>query len=122
MKKCVCRGCGDKWTLDECSASFDLSITLLNQYSSPQLAAWALRAEQDHLLDLRGATGAIRRAGQTAEDELRSQTFSSQAACEIRASVIVRAAMDNALSSAYWDSSDFWDHGLHTYSNPGRRP
>jgi hypothetical protein len=35
--------------------SFDLSITLL-KLLVPQLAAWVLRAKQDHLLDLRGAT------------------------------------------------------------------
>ena len=118
--ECICRG--NEWFLKECTASYSIHVQLLNDYPTSHMAGWAWRVELDHVYDLRAAIGAIRRAGETAENAAQPQGYSSKAACEISAAVAVLSAMDKALDDAYWETHNYWDYGRHTYTSPDRRP
>jgi hypothetical protein len=118
---CVCGGGG--WVLSECSAILSIQVVLRSSIASSAEEAWALRAEQDHIMDIRGTTGAIRQAGSSAEASLKGKTFASQEACTASATIAVQNAISDVLDSALAESNRFWDKSdLHSYPSPNRRP
>jgi len=62
--RCVCKGCGNSWTLSECSAFLDIEVQLLARVSDPREAAFYRNSEAQHVADLETGANGIRSAGE----------------------------------------------------------
>jgi RHS repeat-associated protein len=113
--RCECQGCGNSWTLGECSGVLHLMVLLL-AVSDPEEAAFYRNAEGQHVADFKASADEIRRAGEAAERSQRMRTYATKEECEASAAESIRQAVTPALQRTFNESSARWDKsGRHTW-------
>ena len=120
--KCVCQG--GVYVLDEFEIDFRTSIHLLPSYSSAALAAWALRAEGDHIADYNSwAAGRGQTMARAVENKLKTMTFNTLAECEQTADATMFNTLGRSFDQAIQSTIATHDvTGLHLWGGPNARP
>jgi len=101
--RCLCTGCGNNWTLSECSGVYDIQV-FLGGNLSPLNRAISRRFEEEHVSDLREGAPRIKQAAEKAEALERTHPYSSKAACESNAVKAVIAAIIPVLNQLQMES------------------
>ena len=105
---CQCTCGNSSWMLVGCTGFIHITVGI-RPGLSPDRDAFARHSESQHVLDFANASGRYRQAGESAEQALRSVSFSSQKECQNTSANAVRKALQGVVTTVYGESADRWD-------------